>query len=172
MHSKRLDDFMLRVAMPREFAINFIVNGGIAAFLFWNRSEVPLTGLDGLSAMLMPMSFLLPWLTSFFGVASYAWTPSVHVEDANQGDGPSSTKPWQWGRLALRLAFLHAFAVMVAMYLILRAFSIVGSTPVLSGATSVLGIALGSGLVACILHRRSILKANQSMNQEANRMSH
>ena len=160
-------DFIWKVALPREFAINAVVNGAIAYLLFWHRVDVPLTGWSGLASMLVPMSFLLPWLTSFFGVASFAWNPSVQQESlkiSRDLDKPIPEKltPWKWGSYAIGLAFVHAFISFGTTLLVLQTIDSAGLSPRLTGWGSVLSIAIGSGLAACFFHRRSILKANQA----------
>ena len=160
-------DFIWKVALPREFAINAVVNGAIAYLLFWHRVDVPLTGWSGLASMLVPMSFLLPWLTSFFGVASFAWNPLIQQESLNLSRDlskptPEIMKPWKWGSYAIGLAFVHALISFGATLLVLHTIDSAGFSPQLTGWGSVLSIAIGSGLAACFFHRRSILKANQA----------
>ncbi len=160
-------DFIWKVALPREFAINAVVNGAIAYLLFWHRVDVPLNGWSGLASMLVPMSFFLPWLTSFFGVASFAWNPSVQQASINLSRDlnkpiPEKLKPWKWGSYAIGLAFVHALISLGTTLLFLKAVDSAGFSPRLTGWGSVLSIAIGSGLAACLFHRRSILKANQA----------
>jgi hypothetical protein len=60
--------FAWRIAGPRDFAINFAVNGLIAWWVFGSSDPVPLAGTESIFKMLLPMSALESAITSYFGL--------------------------------------------------------------------------------------------------------
>ncbi len=60
-------DFAWRVAGPRDFIINFIINTTIPFWIFQGLDAVPVTGKHSVASILLPMSLLLGTLTTFFG---------------------------------------------------------------------------------------------------------
>lgn len=63
-----LRGFALRVAGPREFIITLVINTIVAVWVFHGARDVPLAGGFSLLTYFGPMSFLLPSLTTFFGI--------------------------------------------------------------------------------------------------------
>ena len=70
-HSKKspmtVKEFAWRVAGPRDFFINLVVNATIPFWVFKGMDLVPLTGSHSVASVVLPMSFLLCTLTTFFG---------------------------------------------------------------------------------------------------------
>jgi hypothetical protein len=88
-------------------------------------------------------------------VASYAWTPTVQLE--NNGS------KWPWLAYALQLAFLHSLLMLPLVFLILNGANYLFMTSRFSGVFCVLSIATGSATVAGLFHWRSIVSANRKM---------
>ncbi|MFN7874046.1 MAG: hypothetical protein ACK5YR_17080 [Pirellula sp.] len=62
-----LSRYVWKVAIPRECAIVVLVNAPWAWLVFRGREDITHLGWGGLIAFLGPMSFILPFFTSFFG---------------------------------------------------------------------------------------------------------
>ena len=60
-------EFAWRVAGPRDFCINLVVNATIPFWVFKGMDLIPLTGAHSVASVVLPMSFLLCTLTTFFG---------------------------------------------------------------------------------------------------------
>jgi len=60
--------FAYLVAGPRDIAINLVLNGAIAWWIFGGSEVVPLAGPDSIFKMLLPMAAIESTLTSFFGL--------------------------------------------------------------------------------------------------------
>ncbi len=61
-----LSRYVWKVAIPRECAIVVLVNAPWAWLVFRGREDITHLGWGGLMAFLGPMSFVLPFFTSFF----------------------------------------------------------------------------------------------------------
>jgi len=70
-HSKKapmtVKQFAWRVAGPRDFFINLVINATIPFWVFKGMDMVPLTGSHSVASVVLPMSLLLCTLTTFFG---------------------------------------------------------------------------------------------------------
>ncbi|MCU0710520.1 MAG: hypothetical protein MUC43_00575 [Pirellula sp.] len=62
-----LSRYVWRIAVPRECAIVVLFNAPWAWLVFRGRDDITHLGWGGLMAFLGPMSFVLPFFTSFFG---------------------------------------------------------------------------------------------------------
>lgn len=143
------------IAGPREFAIVAIVNGLIAWLLFGGRGEVGFAGDGGAFMMLVPMAFLLPLLSSFFGVLAI-----MHQRAVGRVT-PTIASPTPWMGFAIGLSITRAGIGVAAMWilksLILRwAFAIS-----LSSAILIVCIAIGSGLAGWVLHATAMIRTDE-----------
>lgn len=143
-------DFAWRVAGPRDFLINLLVNTAIPFLLFRGLDAVPLTGRHSLSAIVVPMSFLLCTLTTFFG-----WFNAIKerragtVVPAVEPGTRWATRAW----LAGLAVGLPAVAATTATAVLLGRFAAgvtVGYWP------AVLGIGVAAGLAGLFLHARAV----------------
>lgn len=156
-----LRKFAYRVAGPREFFIAGAINAGIAWLLFGGRSEVPLTGTHGVMAMGVPMSFLLPALSGFFGMLA-----AVRLRKLGQVE-PSLPADTRWLTWSLRRATLWSFVCGIAALLLAWGLAKLPSQPTWDGSSVVAGLFLVSGIFAAIVHTRAVLATQRLPDRQA-----
>ena len=147
--------FVLRTAIPREFVINAMINGVIAFFVYRNRIDIPILGWGGLMAMLGPMSLLMPWLTSFFGVFSCAMARNVGIIV------PSDPQDLRWLQRALKIALVNTIFICPTIITFIYFCHYFFQHATFNSATAILGISFGSAFIACLIHSYSIFRYMQ-----------
>ena len=153
-HSKKkpmtIKKFAWRVAGPRDFFINFMINATISFWVFKNMDTVPLTGSHSVASVVLPMSFLLCTLTTFFG-----WFNAVQ-ERRTGAVGPALTEGTKWAGQA----WLNGLAVGLPAFLIALGitFGVDQFAPDMSVGfwKAVLGIGSGAGVLSYVLHSMAI----------------
>lgn len=139
------------VAGPRDFVINFVINGVIAWFVFGRSEAVPLAGPDSIFNMLLPMSAIEGTLTSFFGLIN--GIQNVLKRTASN----SSLKRRGWVSFALVYSAIRGTVgflfFLVAMFAI-RSFCPAATLP--TGLVPVI-VGLISGALAYVLHSRAVI---------------
>jgi len=142
--------FAWRVAGPRDFVINLVVNSTIPFWLFRGHDAVPLTGWHSVAAVVLPMSFLLGTLTTFFG-----WFNAIKERRAGLvvppvvPGTPWAGRAWRAG-LAVGLPALAIATAAVLLAARLAPEATVGFWP------AVLGIGFLSGVAGLVLHARAV----------------
>jgi hypothetical protein len=141
-----------RVFAPLDAAISMAINAPIAWWLFGGRDEIPLVGPSGLPMMILPMTFILATLTTFFG-----WFNAVRERRAGRASPTlAGDVPW-----AIR-AWAEALATgAVAWLLALAAAGLLGrvAAEVLVGPVwAILAITASAGLLAFLLHGRAVVR--------------
>ena len=142
--------FAWRVAGPRDSFINFVINATISFWVFKGMDMVPLTGSHSVASVVLPMSFLLCTLTTFFG-----WFNAVK-ERRTGAVGPAFKEGTKWAGQA----WLNGLAVGLPAFLI--ALGITFGVDQLAPDTSVgfwkavLGIGSGAAVLGYVLHSMAI----------------
>jgi len=141
-----------RVFAPVDLAINALINGAIAWWLFGGRPEVPLTGAGGLTAMVLPMTFILATVTTFCG-----WWNAVRERRAGRATPPLAADV-RW----LRPAAVESVGVGLAAWLVAcgAAAAVSWAAPraavgPLGGVLAIATIAAGLGF---LLHGRAVTR--------------
>jgi hypothetical protein len=141
-----------RVFAPLDAAINVVINGGIAWWLYGGRDEIPLTGPSGLTMMALPMTFILATATTYFGM----WN-AVRERRAGRAE-PALGADASWVSRACTEAVATgavAWLLAVGMAWVLGRFNPDARVgPV--GAVS--GIAASAGVIAFLLHGRAVTR--------------
>ncbi len=147
--------FALLIAGPRDFAINFLINGFIAWLVFHSWTAVPLDGGPSIFVMVLPMVFIESTLTTFFGYLAGALkrkyggvTPALDPQTSWLGRAVSAGLVWGTSMLGLATA---------AKWLLGRFCPGV----LLSPWQAIAGIAVLSGVLAYVLHARAVLRAGR-----------
>ncbi len=143
-------EFAWRVAGPREFVIVLVINTIIPYWVYRGLDLVPLTGEHSVASVVLPMSFLLCTLTTFFG-----WFNAIKERRAGRVLPPLVDNIRWSGRAWLNglVAGIAALGIAtVATFLVRR---------VMPGATisfwiAVLGIGFCAALVSFALHCRAV----------------
>lgn len=151
----RLQRFAYLIAGPRDFAINLLINGVIAWYLFGDRTSVPLAGSGSIFGMLLPMAFIESTLTTFFGMLNGAIrlrklqfsTPRARRRELLAA---AARQGLYCGVIGLTLAIIVQFVVRLAF-----------SSGTLAPQTVIALIGLSSGLLAYCLHVRAVLAARK-----------
>lgn len=146
-----LQYFAWRVAAVREFVINLVINSLIPLWVYWHATAVPLWGWSGLITVLGPMSYLMPWLTSFFGVFAGVMSRGAGVVLPPL---PPHTR-WFFPAcfLATRRAIVCTAVTWPTVYMLAQSYPEFA----LPQWLAILGLALGSAIVASPLHATAIL---------------
>ncbi|TWT79187.1 hypothetical protein CA13_05850 [Planctomycetes bacterium CA13] len=145
-----LRHFAFRIAGPREFCIAGAINGLIAYWLYGQAESVTLFTDYPLAAMLIPMSILLPGLSSFFGVLAASLGRKAAAID------PPMANELRWLPFAIRIGIGMALIVGLLTILILWGCRLQGFNPSFNGFHAFLAITVGSGLAAAICHVNAI----------------
>lgn len=144
-----------RVFAPLDAVINMAINGGVAWWLYGGREEIPLVGPYGLPMMLLPMTFILATLTTFFG-----WFNAVRERRAGRasptlaGDAPWALRAWAEALATGAVAWLLALALVLAG-------RSVGADGSLKPAAAILAITASAGLLAFLLHGRAVVRGGR-----------
>lgn len=153
-HSKKslmtVKEFAWRVAGPRDFFINLVVNATIPFWVFKGMDLVPLTGSHSVASVVLPMSFLLCTLTTFFG-----WFNAVKERRAGVVE-PAFIEGTKWAGQAWINGFtVGSPALLIAVGL---TFGVNQFAPDVSVGfwTAVLGIGFGAGVLGYVLHSMAI----------------
>lgn len=143
-------EFAWRIAGTRDFVINLIVNTTIAFWVFRRHDSVPLTGGHSVAAVVLPMSFLLCTLTTFFG-----WFNAI--KERRMGTVvPPIAKGIRWSGRAWRdgLAVgVRGLAVAMGVTFLVNRL-IPGAT--ISFWIAVSGIGLCAAVAGFLLHSRAV----------------
>ncbi len=142
--------FAWRVAGPRDFFINFVINATISFWVFRGMDMVPLTGSHSVASVVLPMSLLLCTLTTFFG-----WLNAVKERRAG-AVGLAIAEGTKWAGQA----WFNGFAMGLPAFLIALCitFGVDQFAPDTSVGfwTAVFGIGLGAGVLGYVLHSMAI----------------
>jgi len=153
-HSKKapmtVKQFAWRVAGPRDFFINLVINATIPFWVFKGMDLVPLTGSHSVASVVLPMSLLLCTLTTFFG-----WFNAVKERRAGVVE-PALVEGTKWASKA----WVNGFTVGVPAFLIAGGLTF-GANQLAPDAsvgfwTAVLGIGFGAGVLGYVLHSMAI----------------
>lgn len=155
-HSKKnpmtVKEFAWRVAGPRDFFINLVVNATIPFWVFKGMDLVPLTGSHSVASVVLPMSFLLCTLTTFFG-----WFNAVKERRAGVVE-PALVEGTKWAGQA----WINGFSVGLPAFLIVLGitFGVDQYAPDASVGfwAAVLGIGFGAGVLGYVLHSMAIVR--------------
>ena len=143
-------EFAWRVAGPRDFCINLVVNATIPFWVFKGMDLIPLTGSHSVASVVLPMSFLLCTLTTFFG-----WFNAVKERRAGVVE-PALVGGTKWAGQAR----INGFTVGLPAFLIALGitFGVNQFAPDASVGfwTAVLGIGFGAGVMGYVLHSLAI----------------
>ena len=143
-------EFAWRVAGPRDFCINLVVNATIPFWVFKGMDLIPLTGRHSVASVVLPMSFLLCTLTTFFG-----WFNAVKERRAGLVE-PALVEGTKWAGQA----WINGFTVGLPAFLIALGitFGVNQFAPDASVGfwTAVLGIGFGAGVMGYVLHSLAI----------------
>jgi hypothetical protein len=150
-----LGDFAWRNSGVRELFINFFVNFLVSIAVFGSVREVPLWGWGGLIAVVGPMSYLMPWLTTFFGVFSGVRSRSMGFTS------PALPPKVPWVLYAVFFATSRAIVCCVVTWITIYLLSNVFPDWTIPGISASLAIAVGSALVAYFLHSTAILSTKR-----------
>jgi hypothetical protein len=143
-------DFAWRVAGPRDFVINLLINTAVPFWVFRGHDLVPLTGRHSVASVVLPMSFLLCTLTTFFG-----WFNCIKERRAG-AVVPAVAAGTKWAArawLAGLAVGLPALTATVGVAFVLGRFfpdATIGYWP------AVLGIGITAGLAGLFLHARAV----------------
>lgn len=143
--------FAFGVAGPREFAIAGAINGVIAWLMFRGMPRVPLVDGYGLSTMLIPMSFLLPGLSSYFGVLVGALGRKARAIT------PPLPPQTRWLAFAVRVGLLRGLAGGACGLLLYYALRDPLNGAAWSAWGAIAGIFLLSGILAYLVHSTAVL---------------
>jgi len=145
----KLRDFAWKVAGPREFFINVILNAALAWICYWKADYVTIAGAAPILAYLGPMSFLLPLLTTFFGYMN-------GVIARRNGIGPPWPEGLAWKKRALLAGLLRGVLlcpISISLGLAFHHFLFDGKLPLFAGMTA---IGLIAGIAGYLLHAWAI----------------
>ena len=148
---RSLEEFAWRVAGVREAIINVSINSLIPAAVYWAQSTVPLWGWHGLINVLGPMSILLTWLTTYFGVLAGSLSRMYGPVR------PQLAKDTRWNPYALKLATLRTAIISPLVILAVYGLSRLWPELEIPKWNAVIGLATGSAAVAYLLHATAIL---------------
>lgn len=149
--------FAWRIAGPREFVIAGAINAAFAYWLFWGTDRVPLAGgpaETGPSVMTMavPTGWLLPALSSFFGVL-------VGSQRSEAGTQPKSRR--QLLTQATRIGLVRGLIGLAVMSIAAVVCGHIKPTPNLDGRAVTIAITVVAGTAAYFLHATAILRARR-----------
>jgi hypothetical protein len=152
---RSLRRFALGVAGPRDLAINAVINGVVAAWLYGGGTAIPLTGPQSVFSMLLPMVFIEATLTTFFGLLA----GRQFQRQQHPGREPQPNIRWLVGAVlpSLRIGGFCWLVAWLAQALLRRAAP--GIT--LGWKSVVVLIATLAGLLAFGLHARAVLVAGR-----------
>jgi hypothetical protein len=147
--------FALLIAGPRDFAVNFALNGFIAWLVFRNWTSVPLSGSPSIFVFVLPMTVIESAATTFFGCLAGALARKTgRVVPTLAPDVP-------WVRQAVRSAVLAASIAFAAAcgvkWMLWRFYPEVALTP----RQAIVVVALLSGALAYLLCSRAALRAGR-----------
>jgi uncharacterized BrkB/YihY/UPF0761 family membrane protein len=152
---RSLEEFAWRIAGVREAIINVSVNSVIPAAVYWSQSTVPIWGWHGLINVLGPMSILLTWLTTFFGVLAGS------LSRIYGPIRPQLAKETPWKNYAFRLATLRTMVVSPMVILTVYGLSRLLPHAEVPKWNAVAGLAIGSAMVAYFFHATAILATHR-----------
>jgi hypothetical protein len=148
----RLKSFAWRVAGPREFLINVVLNGLIAAIAYHAATTVTVAGFAPVLAYLGPMSFVLPLLTTFFGYLN-------GLGARRAGVGPPCPPVIRWKAVALRSGFARGCLCCPTCILACVAVQAMAPDLQFSKWTGVALISLTSGVLGYVLHATAVCRS-------------
>jgi hypothetical protein len=145
-------DFAWRVAGPRDFVINLIVNATVPFWVFRGLDTVPLTGWHSVASVVLPMSFLLCTLTTFFG-----WFNAI--KERRLGTVvPAVAEGILWSGRAWRDGFSVGFPslgiTMLLTYLVHRWMP----NATIGFWAAVWGVGLSAAVAGFLLHSRAVVR--------------
>jgi hypothetical protein len=147
-----LKRFAWRVAGPREFLINVVLNGIIAAIAYRRATTMTVAGIAPLLAYFGPMSFLLPLLTTFFGYFN-------GLVARRAGVGSPCTPEIRWKAVALRSGLVRGCACCPACILACLAVQAIWPGLQFSKWMGVALIGLVAGVLGYVLHGAAVCRS-------------
>jgi len=141
------------VAGPRDLVINGVINGVIAWFLYRGYAEVPLVTGHSVFSMLVPMTFILSFATTFFGYLSgLQW-----LKSASKIDGGERKIPWMAAgiRAGLLTSVCCGFIALAALMVCQRYFL----EQKFSASATIAGLTAYAGALAYVLHALAVVRS-------------
>ncbi len=146
-------EFAFRVAGPRDFLINLVVNGTIAWLVYGGRETVPLIGWHSIWVMLLPMALLESTLTTFFGYLAGALKRKAGAIT------PPLAPEVPWLNVAIRAGLRWGCGAAGVCIVVMLLLAVTGADVQLPPWIVIGGIGLFSGCLAYVLHTRAVLQA-------------
>jgi hypothetical protein len=148
----KLKTFAWRVAGPREFVINVVLNGLIAAIAYHNAASMSIAGTASLLAYFGPMFFFLPLITTYCGHLN-----GVGARRAGVG------APWpqeaRWKGTALRSGLAIACVCCPLCICVCLALQAVAPDLHFAKWAGVALIGLVAGIAGCALHGAAVCRS-------------
>ena len=149
----RLQRFAYRVAAPRDFAINLVINGITAWWIYGHRDLIPLTGAASMFTLVLPMAFILCTLTTLFGILNglrmrQKWGHRVSADHS------------QWWLLwAVGYSLIHGLIGLVIALAAQYGLSQMAAIPNLTPLQIIIGVGGLSAALAYVLHARAVVSS-------------
>ena len=152
--------FAWQIAGIREIIINLVINSIIPLWVYSKQDQVPLWGWHGLIVVLGPMSMLLPWLTSFFGVLAGS------LSRIGGAVLPRLDPKTRWVGFAVRLATLRTLIVSPIVWSFVYLLSKAYPEWSMSSRIAVFSLCFGSAIVAYLFHATAIISTLRWSKEE------
>lgn len=149
-----LQRYAYRIAGPRDFAVNMVVNGACAWWIFGNQPTIPLTGDESIFKLLLPIAFLEATLTTLFGMLIGT------RQRCKQNPSLVPLAPGPWLRTVIPESLVWGVAWLLFALGIRHWLSSAYPDTVLSLSEVVIIIGAFSGVLAYILHTRAVLRSS------------
>jgi hypothetical protein len=155
--------FAWRVAGPRDFAINLVINGGIAWLLYHSRDEVQFVGGHSVSSMLLPMSFILTSMTTYFGF----FNGIQFLKGARKQANPASEFPVtfvQWSTKAILTGLFRGILAAILVEVFCRLCERQWPDLSFSAPVTIIGLGIIAGCLAYVLHAMAVIRTRTFVN--------
>ncbi|MGM0489091.1 MAG: hypothetical protein ACQESR_20310 [Planctomycetota bacterium] len=153
--ARSLREYAWRVLAPREFAINVLINGLIAWWVYSHADRVTLLGWSSVLVMCGPISFILPTLTTFFGRMNGV------VARGRRKAGLPWPENGRWQAMAWVAGLGNSAIVGPAAVMILLLLDYILPGLTLAKWTAIALVACYSGLLGFVLHGRAVLQVER-----------
>ncbi len=145
--------FALLTAGPRDLIINAVINTPIAWFFYSAAESVRLAGDSSVMSMLIPMTLILSFLTTFFG----------YFAGIQRRKAGLATPAWRegtpWFKQALLWSAVWAAMAVTACVVVDWAVQTLAPELAMPGWAGVVLIGAYAGVLAYVLHARAVMAA-------------
>ncbi len=151
-----LAKYIWKSAVPRECAIVLLANAPLAWLVFRGREDIGQWGWGGLVAYLGPMSFFLPFFTSFFG-----WMGGLMLKPYF-GFTPVQLSVRSWLLPGSLCGMVHGVLGVIAMLAFLGGIDLLAPSMTWNAWQSVAIVSVVSCVFAILFHPVAIRRSLQS----------